>query len=65
MILHESFHLFLGATVPLSDVHMQGIVTAGPAVSPLSPLLESRHQAHARLGHSVVNCRMCTNTQDY
>lgn len=40
MVLHQSFHLLLDALVPLSDVHMQRIVTAGLAVSPLPPLIK-------------------------
>ncbi len=63
MILHQRLHLFLGAFVPLGDVHMQRIVTAGLAVSPLSPLFESCYQAGAGLRHHVVDYETQTNKQ--
>lgn len=55
MVFNQSFHLLLDTFVPLSDVHVQGIVTAGFAVCPLSPLVERRQQTGARLGNHVVN----------
>lgn len=57
MILHQSLHLFLTAFVPLGDVHVKGVVTAGLAVSPLPPLFEGCNQAGARLWHHVVDCK--------
>lgn len=61
MILHQGLHLFLSAFVPLSDVHMQRVVAAGLAISPLPPLFESCNQADTRLRHHVVDCN--TNKQ--
>lgn len=55
MILHESLHLFLSAFVPVSDIHMQRIITAGLAIGPLPPLFESCNQTDARLRHHMVN----------
>lgn len=62
MILDQGLHLFLSAFVPLGDVHMQGVVTAGLAVSPLPPLFEGCDQAGAGLRHHVVDCKT-QNTQ--
>lgn len=60
MILHEGLHLLLSAFVPLGDVHMQRIVAAGLAISPLPPLFESCNQADAGLRHHVVNYKTQT-----
>lgn len=64
MILHQGLHLFLSAFVPLSDVHMKRVVTAGLAISPLPPLFESSNQADARLRHCMVNYTTQTNRLD-
>lgn len=55
MIFNQSFHFLLDTFMPLSDVHVQGVVTAGFAVCPLSPLVERRQQTGPRLGNHVVN----------
>lgn len=60
MIFHQGLHLFWSAFVPLSDVHVQRIVAAGLAISPLSPLFESSNQADARLRHHVVDYKTQT-----
>lgn len=62
MILHQGLHFFLSAFVPLGDVHVQRVVTARLAVSPLSPLFESTNQVGAGLWHNMVNCKNTNNS---
>lgn len=62
MVLHQALHFFLSAFVPLGDVHVERVVAAGLAISPLSPLLESTNQGGARLRHHVVNCNSTNST---
>ena len=64
MILHQGLHFFLSAFAPVSDVHMQRVVTAGLAVSPLPPLLEGSNQTDARLRQHMVDYTTKTNRLD-
>lgn len=57
VVLHQGLHLLLSASVPLGDVHVQRVVTAGPAIGPLPPLSEGAQQAGARLRHHMVHCK--------
>lgn len=52
----QGLQLLPDALVPAGNVHMQGVVAAGPAVRSLPPLLEGRQQAHARVRAHVVHC---------
>lgn len=51
------------ALVPLSEVHVERVVTARLAVGPLPPLIEGCYEASARLSYHVVNCETHTNAQ--
>lgn len=55
VVLHQSLHLLLDTLVPLGDVHVQRVITAGLAVGPLPPLIEGRQQAGPRLRNDMVN----------
>lgn len=55
VVLHQGLHLLLDALMPLGDVHMQRVVTAGFAVGPFPPLVEGGQQARPGLRHDMVN----------
>lgn len=55
MILHQHLHFLLDALVPLGDVDVQRVVTAGFAVGPPTPLLKGWQEADARFRDHVVD----------
>lgn len=55
MIFNQSFHLLLDAFMPLGDIHVQGVVAAGLAVCPFSPLVKRSQQTGPRLRNHVVD----------
>lgn len=55
VVLHQGLHLLLDALMPLGDVHMQRVVTAGLAVGPFPPLVKGGQQACPRLRNHMVN----------
>lgn len=62
VVLHQALHFFLGAFVPLGDVHVERVVAAGLAVGPLPPLPEGANQGGAGLRHHVVDCNSTNST---
>lgn len=56
LVPDQGLQLLPDALVPAGDVHVQGVVAAGPGVRSLPPLLEGRQQAHARVRAHVVHC---------
>lgn len=58
-LLDEIIHFLLYTVVPVGDIHMQGVVTAGFLISPLPPLVIGLHQAGARLWDNMVHWYRC------
>lgn len=51
----EGVHLLFDAVVPVGDVHMQTVITAGLVISPLTPLVVGLQETAARLGDHMVH----------